>query len=355
VIKRVERLRQVLQAQGLDAILVTRPENQRYLSGFTGGEAALLITAQKALLLTDFRYYEQVAEEAPHFELVKVEGRLKDILKAVLKNLGISSLGFESTHVPYSSYQEWRRAPRSTRWVPTKDTVEELRLTKDDAEIDTICRAIEIADGACDHIRQLLHVGMTEQQISWELEAYMRTHGAEAIAFTLIVGSGPNGAKPHAVVQDRQIAEGEPIVLDIGARVDGYHSDVTRTLCLGDPGPRLTEIYEIVLKAQLTAEQCAAPSMTGQELDAVARRVISDAGYGAQFGHSLGHGVGLAIHEGPAVSGRSPTVLQPGMVFTVEPGIYLPGWGGVRIEDTVLMTDHGIKVLTKTDKALKAR
>ena len=352
---RVEKLRQAMQDSALDAVLVTRPENQRYLSGFTGGEAALLITRQKALLLTDFRYYDQVAEEAPDFELVKVEDTASEVLKRCLKELEIRALGFESTHVPYAQHQEWRQRTRGTRWIPTKDLVENLRLVKDEQELQKMTKAIEIADRACDHMREFIQPGMSEKEVAWELEAHMRTHGAEGVAFSLIVASGPNGAKPHAVPGDRKIQHGEPIVIDMGATFEGYHSDLTRTMCVGEPDERLQEIYGIVLHAQLAAEQGAKPGMTGKELDALARRIVVEAGYGEQFGHGLGHGVGLAIHEGPGVSWRSDDALREGMVCTIEPGIYITGWGGVRIEDMVWFQDGAARVLSKARKELRAR
>jgi len=352
---RLEKLRKVLHNQALGAILITRPENQRYLSGFTGGEAALLITAHESLLLTDFRYYEQVAEEAPDFQLVKVEDKVSQVLKQLLKTRDVKALGFESTHVPFEQYQDWKRATRGIKWVPTQDTIESLRLIKDEGELTAMKKAVAISDAACDHIREFIQAGMTEKEVAWELESYMRTHGAEALAFGLIVGSGPNGAKPHAVLQDRPIQKGEPIVLDLGARVDGYNSDVTRTICIGRPDKQLREIYDIVLRAQLAAEEGAKSGMTGQEIDALARKVIVDAGHVDHFGHGLGHGVGLAVHEGPRASPVNTTTFEPGMLCTIEPGIYLPGWGGVRIEDIALFTRNGTKVLTQTRKELQAR
>jgi len=351
-VMRLTKLRRILAEQALDAILVTRPENQRYLSGFTGGEGALVITQEEALLLTDFRYFEQVAEEAPHFQLVKMDEKMPQVLKRLFKTRGIKNLGFESTHVAFAQYQEWKKATRGVQWIPTKDIVENLRMVKDAEELEKIRQAVAIADMAFDYIRGVIKPGMTEKQIAWELESYMRTHGAESIAFPFIVGSGPNGAKPHAVVQDRPIQKGEPIVLDMGARVDGYHSDLTRTICLGKPDKKLQEIYDIVLRAQLAAEEQARPGMKGQEVDAIARHVIAEAGYKEHFGHGLGHGVGLAVHEGPGVGMTSTTVLAPGMVCTIEPGIYLTGWGGVRIEDMVLLTEDGIEVLTRASKEL---
>jgi len=351
---RVQRLRQALREQGLDALLVTRPENQRYLSGFTGGDGALLITQSHALLITDFRYYEQVAEEAPDWQLVKLDGKLPSILRPLFKEHQVRSLAFESTYVSFAQYQEWKRATRGVKWVPAKDVVESLRLVKDKDELVQMRKAIAISDAACDHIREFIEIGMTEKQVAWELESYMRTHGAENLAFPLIVGSGPNGAKPHAVLQERPIRKGEPIVLDLGARVNGYNSDLTRTICLGKPGQKLQEIYDIVLRAQLAAEEGAKPGMKGQEVDALARQVIRDAGHAEQFGHGLGHGVGLAVHEGPSAGQNAAITLETGMVCTIEPGIYLPGWGGVRIEDIVLFTATGVEVLSHARKALQA-
>jgi Xaa-Pro aminopeptidase len=351
---RVQKLRQTLREQGVDAILVTRPENQRYLSGFTGGDGALVITQSDTLLLTDFRYYEQVAEEAPDFQLVKVEGKVSAVLKQVFKEHQVATLAFESTHVPYAQYQEWRKATRGVKWVPMRDAVESLRMIKDGNELAKMRKAIAIADAACDHIREFIVLGMTEKQVAWELESYMRTHGAEELAFPLIVGSGPNGAKPHAVLEERPIQKGEAIVLDLGARVDGYNSDLTRTMCIGRPDTKLQAVYDIVLRAQLAAETGARSGMTGQEVDALARQVIHDAGYAKHFGHSLGHGVGLAVHENPGAGPAATMPFQPGMVCTVEPGVYLPGWGGVRLEDMVLFTANGVEVLTRARKELQA-
>ena len=352
---RIQKVRQTLQEKGLDAILVTRPENQRYLSGFTGGDGMLLITQSDTLLLTDFRYYEQVAEEAPNFELVKSGSQVPQVLKQLVKKHGIRTLGFESTHVPFARYQEWKKATRGVKWVPTQDAVESLRMIKDAGELAAIKKAIAIGDAACDHIREFVQPGITEKQVAWELESYMRTHGAERLAFPLIVGSGPNGAKPHAVLEDRPLQMGEAIVLDLGATVDGYNSDLTRTICLGKPDKETQEIYDIVLRAQLAAEERAKPGMKGQEVDALARKVIDDAGYAERFGHTLGHGVGLAVHEGPSAGPKATMIFEPGMVCTIEPGIYLPGRGGVRIEDLVLFTANGVEVLTHARKELQAR
>jgi Xaa-Pro aminopeptidase len=348
---RIAKLRTAMEENELDAMLITRPESQRYLSGFTGGEALLLITAQAKLLITDFRYYEQVAEEAPGFTLVKLETRIPLVLRDLLKEYQVKTLGFESTHLSYSQYKEWRR--RGTRWLPMKDIIETIRLRKDTQEIAELKKAIAVSDAAYEHICSVLRPGMTEKEVAWEMEAHMRANGAEALAFPIIAGSGPNGAKPHAVLQDRKIQPGEPMVMDFGARVNGYHSDITRTVCLGTASDELQARWDLVLRAQRTAEELGKPGMEGCEVDALARDVIGDGGFGEYFGHGLGHGVGLAIHEGPAVSPRSSTVLEPGMVFTIEPGIYLPSWGGIRIEDIVLVREDGFEVLTHAPKELQ--
>jgi Xaa-Pro aminopeptidase len=351
---RVERLQKAIKAQELDALLVTKPENMRYLSGFTGGEGALLITPDKAMLLTDFRYYDQVAEEAPDIELVKVEAKVSLALKQTLKQLQIKTLGFESTHVSFASYQEWKKATRGTKWISTQGVVENMRMVKDNHELELLRKAVAIADQACDYIRSYIRPGMSERQVVWELESHMRTHGAEGVSFGFIVAAGPNGAKPHAVPQDRPIQEGEPIVMDMGARFEGYCSDLTRTICIGEPDEKLQEIYNIVLQAQLAAEEGARAGMTGQEVDALAREVITARGYKEQFGHGLGHGVGLAVHEGPRLNPLSEEVLQPSMVCTIEPGIYISGWGGVRIEDIVVVHENKAEVLSQARKELRA-
>jgi Xaa-Pro aminopeptidase len=352
---RVGRLQETIKTQELDALLVTRPENMRYLSGFTGGEGAVLITPDRAMLLTDFRYYDQVAEESPDFELVKVEAKVSLVLKQRLRELEIMTLGFESTHIPFAWYQEWEKATRGTKWIPTEGVVQNMRLVKDELELELLRRAVDIADQACDHIRGYVEPGMSEKQVAWELESFMRTHGAEAASFPFIVASGPNSAKVHAVPLDRPILNGEPIVMDMGARFDGYCSDLTRTICIGEPDEKLQGIYDIVLQAQLAAEEGAQAGMTCKEVDALARDIISERGYAEQFGHALGHGVGLAIHEDPRLSWLSDIVLEAGMVCTIEPGIYISGWGGVRIEDIVVMREDGVEILSQARKELRAR
>jgi len=349
---RLTKLRETLITEGLDAILITQPENRRYLSGFTGSDGALLISQDQAVLATDFRYYEQVEKQAPDFRLAKVTARFETLLPELIQQVGAKAVGFESAHLTVDQHQKWQEVAEGFELVPTKGLVERIRAVKDEGELGKIRKAIALSDEALAHIADFIEPGMTEKEVAWELEVFMRTRGAEKLAFDTIVGSGPNGAMPHATVSERVIQAGEPIVIDMGAVIDGYHSDLTRTICAGRPDDKFKEIHAIVLKAQLTAERNIRPGMQGKQADGIARQVIEEAGYGENYGHGLGHGVGLAVHEKPGVGRLSEDVLEPGMVFTVEPGIYLPGWGGVRIEDIVVMRGDGVEVLTQASKAL---
>jgi Xaa-Pro aminopeptidase len=352
---RLEKLREALATEGLDAILITQPENRRYLSGFTGSAGVLLISQEQAILATDFRYYEQVEKQAPDFRLAKITDKFETLLPELVHQVGVKRVGFESAHLTVDQHQQWQKVAEGFELVATKELVENIRAVKDENELIKIKNAIALADEALAHIVGFIEPSMTEKEVAWELEVFMRTHGAEKLAFDLIVGSGPNGAMPHATVSERVIQAGEPIVMDLGAVIDGYHSDLTRTICAGRPNDRFKEIYDIVLEAQLTAEQNIRPGMQGKQADDVARQVIEKADYGKEFGHGLGHGVGLAVHEKPGVGRLSEDVLEPGMVFTIEPGIYLPGWGGVRIEDIVVMGKDGVEVLTQASKNVSNR
>jgi len=351
---RLTKLRQRLIEGNLDAILITNGINRRYLSGFTGSAGALLISQDRALLATDFRYYEQVERQAPNFELVKVERALTDLLPDLLSELGVRRLAFESDDVTVERQRQLSGAlPKNVEFAATTEIVREIRAEKDAQELATLQQAIDLTDAAYAHIVQFAQPGMTERQVAWELERFMRTEGAERMAF-IIVASGPNGAMPHARPTDRVIQPGEPIVIDMGAVVDGYYSDLTRTFALGEPSEKYLHVYEIVRRAQEAALRGIRPGTTGREADALARRVIEEAGYGEHFGHGLGHGIGLEGDPNkPALSQRSGVSkepLRPGMVFTVEPGIYLPGEFGVRIEDDVMLQESGVSVLTQAAK-----
>jgi Xaa-Pro aminopeptidase len=349
--RRTEQLRALLEQERLDSLFITQPENRRYLSGFTGTDATLFVTGDDALLITDSRFTEQASREAPHFRVVEANPELTgNELRLLVSDKGARRVGFESDHVSFAEHSRWAEPAKEYELVPVQGLVEGLRAIKDEEELALIKRAAAIGDGAMAHLRQILKPGMTEKEAAWEIEVYVRTHGAEAVGFDTIVASGPNGAMAHAPISDRKIEKGEPIVVDLGARVEGYCSDMTRTLILGQPDERFQEMYYLVHEGQLKALAGIRPGMTGREADALAREVIEARGYGHLFGHGLGHSVGLAVHENPRASRQSTAVLEPDMTLTVEPGIYITGWGGVRIEDLVVITEEGVEVLSKAGK-----
>jgi Xaa-Pro aminopeptidase len=347
---RLTKLRATLPAQDIDAILISQPQNRRYLSGFSGSAGLLVITAERAVIATDFRYYEQVGREAPDFELAKIQSRAADLLPELLADLGVKRLGFESQHLTVEQLNSLSKATEGVAWLPLEDTVERIRAVKDEDEIGALRRSAALTDEAFAHMLDVIEPGMSEREAAWEIEAYMRSHGASKVAFDLIVAAGSDGALPHAQPGDQTIQAGMPVVVDIGCVLDDYCSDMTRTFCLGEPSPRYLEVWNVVLEAQEAAEARLRAGTSGVEIDAAARDLIVEAGYGDYFGHGLGHGVGLAVHEAPRASRLSEDTFEAGMSLTVEPGIYLPGEFGVRIEDLVIIGEDGIQILTNTAK-----
>lgn len=351
---RLQRLRQGLETEEIDAIFISQPENRCYLSGFDGSSGFLLITAQSAVLATDFRYIEQAQEQAPGYEIFEISGGMADWFPRLVAEPNLRRLGFEAEHISFALYHQLSDILGGVKpqlsFVPIDGLVESLRAIKEPEEIEFITRASAISDGAIEYVEGIIHQGMSEKEAAWEIEKFMREAGSEAIPFDLIVASGPNSALPHAKPSQRAIRNGEPIVIDIGARVGGYASDLSRTICLGEPDAPLTKVYDTVLNAQLAALAGIREGMTGKQADGLARTVIEQAGYGEAFGHSLGHGVGLAPHEQPYLGPGSLDHLTNGMVFTIEPGIYLSGWGGVRIEDLAVMEDGKVRVISKARK-----
>ncbi|MDP4125816.1 MAG: Xaa-Pro peptidase family protein [Bacillota bacterium] len=345
---RLERMRQQMLAENIDAYVVIRPENGRYMSGFTGGEATLFITSERACLLTDFRYIEQARVQAPDFEIVKTG---LDHFE-VLSELGQKAqrVGFEGDFITFLGYERLKDALPQAELLSLPDLVSHLRSVKDKSEIELIRKAVRIADDAFAEVLKTVEIGQTEEEIGLNLEYAMRRAGASGGSFDFIVASGLRSSMPHGTASSKQIQLGEFLTMDFGAIYQGYCSDITRTVFLGEPEEKHREVYEIVLAAQLAGIKAVAPGRTGKDVDAVARKIITDAGYGDYFGHGLGHSVGLAIHEGPNLNMREERVLEPGMVITVEPGIYIPDWGGVRIEDIVLVTETGCEVLTQAPK-----
>lgn len=348
---RIQALRERLAEAGVEALVVSSPANRRYLSGFTGSAGTLIITREQALLLTDFRYVEQAERQAPGFQIVRYDDPYKAIGEHVAAVAG-RRVGFEAEHVTVAQLEQLQEAA-AVEWVPTRRLVEEVRGVKDADELARIEAAVALADRCFEHILPRLKPGVTEREIAWRMEVFMRENGAEALAFPSIVASGPNGAMPHARPTDKPLAAGEFVTLDFGCVWQGYCSDMTRTVFLGEPTDRHRELYDLVLRAQETGVAAVRPGRSGKEVDGAARDVIARAGYGDHFGHGLGHGLGLEVHEEvPRLSTRSETVLAPGMVCSVEPGVYLPGWGGIRIEDLVVVTEDGCRILTKSPKQL---
>lgn len=351
---RLEKFRQQMAEAKIDGFMITQPENRRYLSGFTGSNGVLIITAEKQVLATDSRYYSQVKEQCPTWELAEVGYDFVGSMLELLRSLGLGArrVGFEAGDVSVATLHAWERALLGRLiLVHSEGFVEQLRIQKDDDEIDRIKKAVALTDEAFAHITGWIKPGMTEKEVAWELESFMRTGGAQAVSFEPIVAGGPNSAKPHAVPSDRPLQAGEPIILDFGCIVEGYCSDMTRTVCLGEPADdQYLKIWNIVLEAQQAALQGIKGGATGVEIDKLARDVIDNAGYKEYFGHSLGHSLGLAIHENPRYSYMYPHQVPTRAVMTVEPGIYIPDWGGVRLEDLVVVQDDGIDILSQSPK-----
>jgi len=341
-------MRQKMHEEKIDAYVIIRPENGSYLSGFSGGEATLYITAEKAFLLTDFRYIEQAKVQSPEFEVIKTGQDHFESLAEIGKQA--QRVGFEGDFVTYLNFGKLKNAFPEAELLSLPNLVSYLRSVKDQAEIETIRQAVRIADDAFSLVLKSIEIGQTEEEIGLDLEYSMRQAGASGGSFEFIVASGVRSALPHGTATSKTVHFGEFLTMDFGAIYQGYCSDITRTVFLGQPEEKHREVYEVVLAAQRAGIAAVAPGRTGKEVDAVARKIITDAGYGEYFGHGLGHSVGLAIHEGPNLNMREERMLEPGMVITVEPGIYIPDWGGVRIEDIVLVTKDGCEVLTQAPK-----
>ncbi|SHK07221.1 M24 family metallopeptidase [Desulforamulus aeronauticus] len=349
--QRVKRLREQMFQQDVSYLLITDPKNRFYLSGFTGSTGVLLIGLEECFFLTDFRYIEQVKEQCPGYKLIKVEQQsLFASLTQVLKGSKGDTLSFEENHLTVKEYLELKDMLPGVALQPGSGLVEDLRMIKDSAEIPIIRQAMTIGDKAFQHILGFIKTGISEKELALELEFFMRKQGASGIAFDTIMASGPRSALPHGVASERKLQRGDFLTMDFGAIYQGYHSDMTRTVVLGESTNKQDEIYKIVLEAQLAGLAAVKAGVPAREVDETSRWVITERGYGEYFGHGTGHGVGLAIHERPRVNTKDDTILQPGMVITIEPGIYLPDWGGVRIEDSVLVTEQGCEILTSSPK-----
>jgi len=350
--ERISKLQTELKQAKLDALLINTPENRRYMTGFTGTAGTVLVSQEEAILITDFRYTQQAKKQSPDYRVVEFKDSKFEKINELLKELQVETLGFEATYENYNTYLNFKEK-LDVELKPTESIVKKLRMVKSVKEIEKIKKAVEITDDAFTMIRDFLKVGVIERDVALELEFFMKRAGASDNAFDFIVASGERSALPHGVASGKRIAAGDFVTMDFGCVYDGYHSDMTRTVVVGaEPSDKHKEIYETVLKAQLESIKVIKAGMTGKEVDQIARDIITEAGFGDYFGHGLGHAVGLEIHEGPRLSPKGDTILEAGMVVTVEPGIYLPNWGGVRIEDIVVVTEDGCEILTKSPKEL---
>jgi Xaa-Pro aminopeptidase len=355
---RIQKIRERIASQGADALLVLISANRFYLSGFSSEDhhhdessGALLITPDKLVLATDTRFELQAQREAPLYRIVIYREGLSKRLPSLAKELNIGKLCFESSRVSVQMHQtlmnELHSAQVQVELIPTEDWVEDLRVTKSADEIEKSAAALVLAEKVFADTIKHIRPGMTEKELAWSMEKGMREAGAETLSFPSIIAAGPNSALPHAVPTDRPIQKGEPIIIDWGARLEGYCSDTTRTIILGEPDEIFLKVFRTVLEAQQRAIAGIKHGVSSRAVDALAREYIREQGFAGKFGHGLGHGTGIAVHEAPRLSPIKDTILQTGMIVTVEPGVYLPEWGGVRIENQVVVEAEGPRILNR--------
>jgi Xaa-Pro aminopeptidase len=358
--RRREQLARSLSEEGLDACLISSPINVSYLTGFSGDSSYLIVRPDRALLVSDARFTEQLAEECPGLEtyIRPPTQRPLSAVAATLERLGQRTVGFESAALTVAEFDSLRDLAPALDWKGGSDRVERLRVIKDDDELRQIREAIVIAERAYTALVAMLDPDDTERGLCDAMEGYLRKAGGKGSSFSPIIAAGPRAALPHAPPTTQKIGGGEVLLVDWGAAGRFYKSDLTRVLdtrrngAILRGGSRIEEVHALVARAHQEALRQIRPGVKAHDVDAAARRVIADAGHGGHFGHGLGHGIGLQVHEAPAIRPNSETVLQAGMVFTVEPGVYLPGWGGVRLEDDVLVTPDGCEVLTHLPRDL---
>ena len=349
----LQDIRSTLIKQELDSFIVTSVVNVRYLTGFTGDSSIVIVNPDSALFITNSLYYEEALDTIPDlYEVIDAGAGLFAYLGEQGRELFGKTAGYEPENMTCASHMKWKDVLDGVTLKPAYRIVEQLREIKSSDEIDCIRKAQAITDKTFNDILDLVRPGVSERDLALEIDYRFRLGGADKSAFPTIVAAGPHASKPHAVPSDRKLLSGDCVIFDMGASWNGYASDMTRTVMLGCPNSRYREVYTAVLDAQQAGLDTIRAGLTGGEVDAAARSVIESRGYGERFIHSLGHAVGLDIHEFPSLSRKSETELKPGMVVTVEPGIYIPGWGGVRIEDMIVVTDNGCDNLTRTSKTL---
>lgn len=350
--RRIARFRRGLQKEGFDAAIVNRRTDYRYLTGFTGEDSAVLFTGTSVMAISDGRFEESLRQEVPWMSTRMRTGTLDDEIGAVCRSLGRKRFGFQGRHVSVTSLDTWKKKGRPASFGPFGELIDDMRRIKDEEELRVLRKAIRIAEAAFVATKEQIRIGDTELQIAARIEYEMKSRGAAGLSFSTIVAEGPNAALPHAHPGKRKIKKGSALLIDWGARFEGYCSDLTRVLFVGSIPAKIGEVYETVLAAQLKAIKTVKAGAKLSAVDASARQFIAESGHGDRFNHGLGHGLGLDVHESPRISWQSQKPMRTGEVVTIEPGVYLPGVGGVRIEDDVLVTKTGCRVLSKLGKSL---
>lgn len=360
--RRIQKLQKILRRKKLDAILVTQPENRRYLCGYTSRDHSISESSGSLLvcaggphyLLTDFRYELQAKEEVEQAQVLIYSKGLHRLLKEIASQHNLKRIGFESHYMLHASAAKLTNslAKSATTLLSTTDIIEKTRLVKEESEIALIRKSVRLNERIFQEILPTISPGDSELDIAIQIENSMRTHGAEAPSFDTIVASAANCALPHAVPGNKPIEKNKPLMIDMGLILNGYCSDMTRTIVIGEVDDHYRSIHQLVRRAQLSAINLIRPGATMRDIDRAARSVITNGGYGKNFGHALGHGVGLAVHEKPRLSSHSRMKFKAGMVVTVEPGIYIPNWGGVRLENMVVVTDDGCEILNRDTTGL---
>ncbi|HHT7223466.1 M24 family metallopeptidase [Bacillus thuringiensis] len=348
---RITNIQKQLHNYGIDGLLITKKENRQYATNFTGSAGVVLIAAHKAIFITDFRYVDQAKTEIKAAEIIMHKGNLEEEVANQVSKLNIQKLGIEDNNMTLQQFKKLQKYIH-TEMVPVCEIIEDIRLIKDTSEIETMKIAATIADEAFHHIVTFLKPGISETDVRDELEFFMRKKGATSSSFQIIVASGVRSSLPHGVASNKIIERGDIVTLDFGALYDGYCSDITRTVAIGEPSEKFQKIYNVVREALKRGTEAIKPGETAKSIDDITRNYITEHGYGQYFGHSTGHGLGLEIHEPLRLSQESKATLQEGMVVTVEPGIYIPNWGGCRIEDDIVITKDGYDVITKSNREL---
>ena len=347
---RIEKLRVLMKEKKVDSVLISKKENVIYLSGFTGSDAILFITGTKKFLITDFRYVIQASQECRQYDIREYKISIEDEIKLLVIENEVSNVGIEERDLTHFQYDKIKNKIPDIAIIYFGENLDSLRIIKDEEELENIKKSVEITDEVFKEVLKYIKPGVTENEIASEIQYHIRKKGGMGQSFEIIVASGKRSALPHGVASDKKINNKEPVVIDFGSIYNNYCSDMTRTVFVGEPAEDLLKIYNVVLKAQKDAIDFIKEGIVCREVDSIARDYIAQNGYGEYFGHALGHGVGLEIHENPRLSSKCDTVLRSGMTVTVEPGIYIENIGGVRIEDLVAISKNKAEVMTSSSK-----